>query len=927
MPVSKSFAGTTYQIPLNKDPKSTNWGTQVSNFLQALADYALPRTGGSNQLTAELNLAGSGLAGTYGIKLPYLKSATADGSLPVAGFLRLGNGESIQWKGSSSDLSLAINGSDRLLFNGTTLYQPADAASANTASKLVLRDASGDFSANIITAAGFNGPITGNAATATKWQTARTITLGTDLTGSVSLDGSADVTLNATIAANSVALGTDTTGDYVATISGGTGITLGGTTGEGAAVSVATVQDIASTASPTFAYVTLSNPPSSSSHAANKAYVDTVAQGLDVKASVKAATTANITLSGTQTIDGVALSVDDRVLVKNQGTQADNGFYLVKSSTWQRTNDADAWDELIGAFVFVEQGTTLADTGWVCTVNAGGTLGSTAITFSQFSGVGSYQPLDATLTTISNLTTTYGLMAYGPSDTVVPRTLTAGTGIGVTNGDGQSGNPTVAIDSTVATLSGAQNLINKQISSTALLTGALQLPAGTTAERPTPSAGYVRYNSDTSSFEGYASGAWSAIGGGGTIDRINQASHGFVVGDILYLNGTTYTKAIATAANTAEVVGMVSRVVDSSTFELTISGEVTGLTGLTAGEAYFLSPSSAGTMTITEPTTIGQISLPLGVASSTTSFYVTLKRGNVIGGTNARTQITLLNNTTANVQDVSAYDAGELTGWVSITNTTAANSLRFYVAAPFAKNGAASNWNISPSYMGDTPPSGFSLSITSAGIIQYTMPNVSGFSAANINYALNAPAVGATFPLSIDASTIQSGTITAARLPQVSTSSQGAFPSLITSLDNATATQLGLKQYYHGTNYNSGLAPTVTCSAAGFAVRRAVFIPYQTQDGQWRLRFNIEAAFNSVTVTIISLFVNGVVFKNINSQNEAMACCGFWGGLDSPIPRVYAFNSSTSSNEIAWRSGSAAGAIGVYGSGDVELESKPTWAY
>ena len=182
------------------------------------------------------------------------------------------------------------------------------------------------------------------------------------------------------------------------------------------------------------------------------------------------------------------------------------------------------------------------------------------------------------------------------------------------------GNPTLNIGSDVVTLADTQTLLNKTtVSSTGLSTGALKLPTGTAAERPAGVEGYVRNNSDTSSFEGYASGAWSSIGGGGTVDRVTQASHGFAVGDILYLSGSTYTKAIATAANTAEVVGMVSRVVDSSTFELTISGEVTGLTGLTAGEAYFLSPSSAGAMTITEPTTIGQISLPLGVASSTTA--------------------------------------------------------------------------------------------------------------------------------------------------------------------------------------------------------------------------------------------------------------------------------------------------------------------
>jgi hypothetical protein len=80
--------------------------------------------------------------------------------------------------------------------------------------------------------------ITGNAATATKWATARTITLGGDLTGSVSVDGSANVTLTATVAANSVALGTDTTGNYVATVSAGTGISVSGSGTENAGVTV-----------------------------------------------------------------------------------------------------------------------------------------------------------------------------------------------------------------------------------------------------------------------------------------------------------------------------------------------------------------------------------------------------------------------------------------------------------------------------------------------------------------------------------------------------------------------------------------------------------------------------------------------------------------------------------------------------------------
>jgi len=122
----------------------------------------------------------------------------------------------------------------------------------------------------------------------------------------------------------------------------------------------------------------------------NKAYVDAVAQGLDIKDSVVASTTGNITLSGTQTVDGIALVAGDRCLVKNQTAAADNGIYVVAAGAWARSTDMNTWAQVPGAFTFIETGTTLADTGWVCTSNAGGTLGVTAINFTQFSGGASY---------------------------------------------------------------------------------------------------------------------------------------------------------------------------------------------------------------------------------------------------------------------------------------------------------------------------------------------------------------------------------------------------------------------------------------------------------------------------------------------------------------------------------------------------------
>jgi hypothetical protein len=122
--------------------------------------------------------------------------------------------------------------------------------------------------------------------------------------------------------------------------------------------------------------------------ASTKNYVDNVVQGLDVTLPVKVGTTTNITLSGLATIDGVSVIAGDRVLVMNQTTAANNGIYVVAAGAWTRSTDADTWNELVSSYCFVEMGTANADNGYVCTVDPGGTLGTTPVTWVQFSGAG-----------------------------------------------------------------------------------------------------------------------------------------------------------------------------------------------------------------------------------------------------------------------------------------------------------------------------------------------------------------------------------------------------------------------------------------------------------------------------------------------------------------------------------------------------------
>lgn len=138
--------------------------------------------------------------------------------------------------------------------------------------------------------------------------------------------------------------------------------------------------------------ITNVSTPSAGTDAANKNYVDTAISSLnslfDSKGSVRVATTVAGTLATSfengDTIDGVVLATGDRILIKDQASQAENGIYTVNASgAPTRSTDMNAWTEVPGAFVAVEEGTSNADTVWLCTSNQGGTLGTTAITWQQ----------------------------------------------------------------------------------------------------------------------------------------------------------------------------------------------------------------------------------------------------------------------------------------------------------------------------------------------------------------------------------------------------------------------------------------------------------------------------------------------------------------------------------------------------------------
>jgi len=139
---------------------------------------------------------------------------------------------------------------------------------------------------------------------------------------------------------------------------------------------------------------TITTTPSGPNDIVNQAYVDAVAQGLSFKQPANFTTTGNITLSGLAVqANGdwtSTLTAGDRILVKNQTTGADNGIYVAAAGAWSRSSDANTWNEIVSAYLFVLAGTVWAGSSWVDTNQQGGTLGTTPITFTQFSNNATY---------------------------------------------------------------------------------------------------------------------------------------------------------------------------------------------------------------------------------------------------------------------------------------------------------------------------------------------------------------------------------------------------------------------------------------------------------------------------------------------------------------------------------------------------------
>lgn len=252
--------------------------------------------------------------------------------------------------------------------------------------------------------------------------------------------------------------------------------------------------------------------PTNANDLVNKNYVDALQQSLDIKQSVRAGTTANVVLAsgGLPTIDGVALNENDRVLNMFQTTASENGIYTAHATGgWTRATDASvSADVTAGMYTFVSEGTTNGNNGFVLTTDDPITLGTTALTFTQFSGAGTViagNGLTKTGNTLDVGGTTNRIVAnadsidisssyVGQASITTLGTITTGTwtgtAIAIANGGTGAtslGAAQTALDittlSTTQTISGAKTFSTEVISSNATSTSnafSANATAGTT---------------------------------------------------------------------------------------------------------------------------------------------------------------------------------------------------------------------------------------------------------------------------------------------------------------------------------------------------------------------------------------------------------------------------------------------------------------
>ena len=352
---------------------------------------------------------------------------------------------------------------------------------------------------------------------------------------------------------------------------------------------------------------TITTAPSSPNDIANKQYVDYYAAGLSWKQPVATATSASITRSGLQTINGVTLVAGDRVLVKDQSTASENGIYTASASAWTYAVGADDWAEYVGAIVFVASG-SLNGTAWYCQAQPGGTLGVTAMNWSNFSVASSYTAgtgLSLIGTQFSITNTGVSAATYG-SATTSPVIAVNAQGQ-ITSASNSTITPAVGSITGLGTGVATALAVNIGSAGSVLLNGgALGTP--TSGDFSSGTFTWPTFNQNTT---GTAAGlsATLAIGSGGTGQTTASAAFNALspittTGDLIIGNGTNSATRLAIGANNTVLTsnGSTASWVAGSSFMVYPSAGIPNSTGSAWGTSYSTTGSGTVVALATAPT-------------------------------------------------------------------------------------------------------------------------------------------------------------------------------------------------------------------------------------------------------------------------------------------------------------------------------------